>query len=87
MNGKKWTGKGYDPKNNIAYELNNGKGYAREYYNNGKLEFEGEYLKEERNGKGKEYYINGKLKFEGEYLYGKLWNRKEYNYYIKIKLE
>ena len=36
----------------------------------GKLEFEGEYLNGERNGKGKEYY-NGKLEFEGKYLNGK----------------
>ena len=35
-----------------------------------KLEFEGEYLNGERNGKGKEYYDNGKLIFEGEYLNG-----------------
>ena len=37
---------------------------------NGILEFEGEYLKGERNGKGREYYDNCKLKFEGEYLKG-----------------
>ena len=43
----------------------NGKG--KEYYDNGKLEFEGEYLNGERNGKGKEYYYDGKIKFEGEY--------------------
>ena len=34
----------------------------------GELEFEGEYLNGQRNGKGKEYY-NNKLIFEGEYLY------------------
>ena len=36
-----------------------------------KLEFEGEYINGERNGRGKEYYYNGKLEFEGEYLNGK----------------
>jgi len=32
------------------------KGKAKEYYN-GKLEFEGEYMNDERNGKGKEYMM------------------------------
>ena len=40
----------------------------REYYYNGKISFEGEYLNNKRNGKGKEYYDNGNLKFEGEFL-------------------
>ena len=41
-----------------------------------KLEFEGEYLNGERNGKGKEYNHQKKLKFEGEYLNGKKkWKR------------
>ena len=43
----------------------------KEYYNNGELMFEGEYLNGKRNGKGKEYDYNGKLEFEGEYLNGK----------------
>ena len=37
----------------------NGKG--KEYYNDGILNFEGEYLNNERNGNGKEYYEDGKL--------------------------
>ena len=47
-----------------------------EYYNNWKfkgklyvkgiLEYEGEYLNGERNGKGKEYY-DDELRYEGEY--------------------
>ena len=44
----------------------NGKG--KEYYENGKLSFDGEYLNGKFNkGKGKEYYSNGQLRFEGEY--------------------
>ena len=43
----------------------------KEYHENISLKFEGEYLKEKRNGKGKEYDSNGKLIFEGEYLNGK----------------
>ena len=41
-----------------------------------KLEYEGEYLNGERNGKGKEYNNDGELIFEGEYLNGKRWNGK-----------
>ena len=68
---KKWNGKGYDENDNITYELKNGNGNVKEYYNNGELKFEGEYLNGKRNGKGKEYdYFNGNLLFEGEYLNG-----------------
>ena len=31
-------------------------GKGKEYYKDGKLIFEGEYLNDKRNGKGKEYY-------------------------------
>ena len=58
-------------KGNIIYELINGDGKVKEYWNNGKLLFEGEYLNGKRNGKGKEYDWNGKLEFDGEYLNGK----------------
>ena len=37
----------------------------------GKLEFEGEYLKGEKNGKGIEYFSDGIIKFEGDYKNGK----------------
>ena len=88
MNENKWTGKGYDVNNNIVYELNNGKGYVKEYCNNSSLEFEGEYLFGQRNGKGKEYDRNGRIIFEGEYLNGKRNGKgKEYNYKGKLKFE
>ena len=73
LNGKLWNGKGYDNKGNLEYEIKNGKGHIKEYFDDDeddKLLFEGEYLNGERNGKGKEYYDNGNLKFEGEYLKG-----------------
>ena len=55
--------------------IKNGK--EKEYYTNGKLEFEGEYLNGERNGNGKEYNYDGKLEFE--YLNGnRIEIRKEY---------
>ena len=49
-------------------------GKVKEYWENGDLKFEGEYLNSKRHGKGKEYYNNGKLKFEGEYYNGRRWN-------------
>ena len=56
-------------------------GIVKKYHKRG-LEFEGEYLNGERNGKGKEYNQNDKLIFEGEYLDGKIWNGKgkEFDY-------
>ena len=72
LNGKKWNGKGYNNRNEIIYELKNGKGFTKEYNHYGYLIFEGEYLNGERNGKGKEYF-GGRLYFEGEYLNGKKW--------------
>ena len=50
-------------------------GYGKQYYNNGELEFEGEYLEGNKwNGKGSEFNINNQLEFEGEYKNGKRWN-------------
>ena len=43
----------------------------KEYNNNGQLEFEGEYINGEKNGKGKEYDDDGNLIFEGEFKNGK----------------
>ena len=63
----------------------NGKG--KEYWYEGTLIFEGEYLNGQRNGKGKEYYNNGKLEFEGEYLNDKKWTGKGYNEYGNVIYE
>ena len=41
---KKYNGKGFDNYGNIIYELINGNGRIKEYNDNGKLIFEGEYL-------------------------------------------
>ena len=60
----------------------NGKG--REYYENGKLRFECEYLDGEKNGKGREYHKNSKLRFEGEYLNDKKWNGKGRELIIRV---
>ena len=50
----------------------------KEYYENGQIKFEGEYLEGERNGKGKEHYDKGNIKFDGIFIKGKKWNGKEY---------
>ena len=81
LNGKRWNGKIYDHDGHSTYELKNGNGYFKEYYedeNYLSLEFEGVYKNGEKNGKGKEYYdyVNNKLRFDGEYLNGKKWNGK-----------
>ena len=66
-----YEGKMYDNKSKNIYELKKGNGKIKEYYDNGDLKFEGEYLNGERNGKGKEYDdFTCKLIFEGEYLNG-----------------
>ena len=94
LNGKKWNGKGYDRYNNKVYELQNGKGFIKEYNDYGRLIFEGEYLNGEKNGIGKEYYSlsissiysgkdknKNKLEYEGEFKNGKRNGRgKEYDY-------
>ena len=71
----------------INDDLLNGK--CKEYYENGKLAFDGEYLNGQINGKCKEYYgNNGKLTFEGEYLNGKKYGKcKEYNVEGKLIFE
>ena len=61
-------------------ELN---GDAKEYYTNGNIKFEGEYLYGYKLS-GKEYTEDNKLKFEGEYYLNKKWNGKGYDKNGKI---
>ena len=80
LKGKKWNGKGYDIHNNFINEIKDGKGYLKKYsIKDSHLEFEGEYLNGEINGKGKEYDNIGDIIYEGEYLNGKRWNGITYN--------
>ena len=72
-------GKRYKENDSYLYELNHIKGIGKEYYNDGEIIFEGEYLNSIRNGKGKEYYLIGDLKFEALFLYDKKWESKGYN--------
>ena len=55
--------------------MNKGKG--KEYYNNGKLKLEREYLYDQRM-RGK-FYLNDKLEYEGEFLFNKKYNGKGYD--------
>ena len=56
-------------------------GIGKEYYDDGKLKFEGEYLNGKRNGRCREYYDNGHLELEGQYLSGERNGKgKEYHY-------
>ena len=71
ISNKKWSGKGYNEKNEIEYEIKDGTGKVKEYFND-KLIYDGEYLKGKRNGIGKEYnLITGNLIYEGEFKNGK----------------
>ena len=63
---------------NIIYQLKNGKGFIKEYYHDGKIKCECEYLYGNKNGKSKEYNYTGYLVYEGNYINGKR-NGKEKN--------
>ena len=41
-------------------------GKGKEYYLNGKVAFEGEYINDKRDGKGKQYSEEGEIIFIGE---------------------
>jgi len=49
---------------------------GKEYYKNGKLKYEGEFLDGKLNGKRKEFFQNGKIKFNGEFLNGEKIKKK-----------
>ena len=84
--GKKWNCIIYAPKNNNIYEIKNGKGSVKEYYDDGNLFFEGGYLDGEKNGNGREYDWKGNLIFEGEYFFNRRWNGKLNKYSTNSKL-
>ena len=65
----------------MEFEFIDGYRKIKEYNEEGKLLYEGDYRDNERDGKGKEFDKNGKIIFEGEFSIGKRWNGKgkEYN--------
>ena len=73
--------------NNISRSVVKWKKYGKgkEYYWNGRLNFEGVYLNDKKVGK--EYYGDGKIKFKGEYINDNKWNGKYYNNAGKIEYE
>ena len=88
LNDRILFGTKYDKNNWKKFNLNYINFKGKEYDDNGKLVFEGEYLNGQKNGKGKEYWNNAKLKFEGEYLNDKRNGYvKEYDYTGQFKFE
>ena len=78
IKGNKWNGIGNDYEGKKSYEIKEGEGVLKEYYENGILNFEGEYLKGNVNGKGKIYDEDGNLHFEGEFLNGKRMEKEKF---------
>jgi len=50
-------------------------GFGKEYYLNGQLFYEGEYLEENKSGKGKKYN-NGQVIDEGDFINDMKLNKK-----------
>ena len=68
---RKWEGTGYDENGNIEYEIINGYGKVKEYYN-GNLIYEGQYSDGKRDGEGIEYdFLTRTIKYEGRFAYRK----------------
>ena len=78
LNGKKWSGIGFDLFNKIIYELKEGNGSVKEYNEHNSLIFDCKYTNGEKDGIGREYEPNGALLFEGIFLNGKKWNGYSY---------
>ena len=74
---RKYNGKGYDENGNIIYELINGNGKVKEYDEEERLIFDGEYLNGRRwKGKLKIYKIDGTISGEEEYINGEKVQKK-----------
>ena len=80
LNGEKWNGKILLHDGSLSYEMKNG--IQNIIVNNIEediIEYEGEALNFQPNGKGKSYNKFGLLKFEGEFLDGLEWKGKGYD--------
>ena len=60
---------GYDPYGKKAFNIKNGKGIIRKYYETGELKINAEFLYGYVVGNGKEYYKNGNIKYKGIFIY------------------
>ena len=78
--GLKWNGTWKNFNGEIEGQIINGKGVIIDYYKNGELKYEIDYLNGEKSGKGTEYYNNGELRYEGKYFNGEK-NGKGKEYY------
>ena len=93
INNKKELYNKYNENNTLKFENNNIngliKGKGKEYYFNGIIKFEGEYLiskklKEKDNDEYKNYLPILGDKFEGQFSYGKIEGRIIESYYYNI---
>ena len=50
---------------------------GKEYYENGNLRYDGEFLDGKWNGKGKEYDQNGNIKYKGHFSMGNKIKKKK----------
>ena len=79
-NGIRWNGFLYDINKENKYEIKQGNGLIKEFYENGYLCYEGEIKNGIKDGKGKIYDQTGNLIFEGNFINGiKNGDGKEYN--------
>ena len=63
----RWNGIFYDIDMKYKYEIKNGNGYIKEFYENGCLKYEGDIKEGKKNGKGKIYDECGHLIYEGNF--------------------
>ena len=82
--GRKLNGKGYNELGQEIYEINNGNGIYKEFYEKDILKLQVEFKNGYMHGKAKEFYYDGsglkKIKFEGEYYFGHRWNGTGYHF-------
>ena len=75
-NGKKWEGIGFDINDQIEYDIKNGYGMIKEYYE-GRLVYEGEYENGERHGYGTEYnFLTRDIIYIGRFAFGKKFGKE-----------
>ena len=83
FNAIRWNGKGYNKNGEEEFEIKNGNGFEKEYDDNNKLIFEGEFENWMRKGKGKEYYSNLKL-FDEDFFDKEIIKGKRFYYFSDI---
>ena len=83
LDGKRWKGKGYNPDGNLEFEMENGLGYIKEYFSDGKVKLEAKYVNGVKHGLVKEYDIF----YLYSYHYVAAYDTKYYSNYDNYYLE